>query len=58
MDTGALAVLAAAYAETGDFASAVKSQQKVVDLTTNPANAPSCRDRLDLYLAGKPYRQK
>jgi hypothetical protein len=57
-DTGALAVLAAAFAEAGDFAEAVKWQQKVVELTADPRSAQDCRSRLALYAADKPYRQK
>ena len=77
LDVGALGVLAAAYAEVGDFASAVKWQQKAIALTAkraapgNPQSRPttiwltgkitgtgSLQERLALYLAGKPYRQK
>jgi hypothetical protein len=58
MDTHALAVLAAACAEAGDFTSAVKWQQKAMALTDQPASAQSLREALALYLAGQPYRQK
>ncbi len=57
-DIGELTVLAAACAEAGDFAQAVKWQQKVVGFATAPWYAQECRDRLALYMAGKPYRQK
>ncbi len=57
-DTGELSILAAAFAEAGDFAQAVKWQQKVVALTTEPRSAQVCRARLALYMADKPYRQK
>ena len=49
-----LDTLAAAYAEAGDFASAVKTQQQAVQLA--PQNA-EFRQRLELYEAGKPYRR-
>jgi hypothetical protein len=57
-DIGELSVLAAACAEAGDFAQAVKWQQKVVGLATAPWYSQVCRDRLALYMAGKPYRQE
>ena len=57
-DTGELSILAAAFAEAGDFAQAVKWQQKVVALTTEPRSAQVGRARLTLYMADKPYRQK
>ncbi len=53
-----LSVLAAACAEAGDFAQAVKWQQKAAGLTTDPRNSQFCRERLALYMAGMPYRQK
>ncbi len=56
-DIGQLSILAAACAEAGDFAEAVKWQQKVVGFATNPGYSQVCRDRLALYMAGKPYRQ-
>ncbi len=53
-----LSVLAAACAEAGDFAQAVKWQKKASGLTTDPGNNRLCRERLALYMAGKPYQQK
>jgi tetratricopeptide (TPR) repeat protein len=52
--------LAAAYAETGDFESAVKWQKKAISLLTkeDPAEWPAEFDgRLKLYESGKPYRE-
>jgi tetratricopeptide (TPR) repeat protein len=52
--------LAAAYAETGDFDSAVKWQKKAISLLTkeDPAEWPAEFDgRLKLYESGKPYRE-
>jgi tetratricopeptide (TPR) repeat protein len=57
LDTGALALLAAAYAEAGDFASAVRWQEKVV-ATVQPAVAQFHRQRLALYRTRRAYRQK
>ena len=54
---GELEVLAAACAEAGDFESAANWQEKALTLTVEPAGAQSCRNRLALYLAGKPFRQ-
>ncbi len=48
-DTDALILLAAAFAEAGDFAEAVKWQQNVVSLTANQSTADALRDRLALY---------
>ena len=48
-----LDTLAAAYAETGDFEKAVQTQTKVVDMTNH---ADRYVRRLELYKAGKPYR--
>jgi hypothetical protein len=56
-DAGELEVLAAACAEAGDLGSAVKWQEKALALTIEPAGVQSCRERLALYLAGKPFRQ-
>ena len=53
-----LSVLAAACAEAGDFAQAVKWQQTAARLTTDPGNSRICRERLALYAARTPYREK
>ena len=53
--------LAAAYAETGDFNSAVEWQKKAIDLLPGgepPWRQPGYKDRLELYQSGKPYREK
>ena len=52
---GELEVLAAAFAEAGDFGSAVKWQEKALTLTVEPADIQSCQKRLALYLAGKTF---
>ena len=57
-DTGALGALAAAYAETGDFAAAVKWQQKAISMGSGARDPVNLQARLDLYLAGKPYRHQ
>ncbi len=49
-------LLAAAYAETGDFSNAVKWQGKVIELAPEKGKA-ILRSRLDLYKAHKPYRE-
>jgi len=55
-DPGYLSTLAAAYAETGDFASAEKWQGRAIGLASEPLKS-KLRARLDLYRARKPYRQ-
>jgi hypothetical protein len=57
-DAEALRTLAAACAEAGDFASAVKWQQKVVALAPQPQNGNDSQERLALYKSGQPYREK
>ncbi len=57
-DTEALTFLSAAFAEAGDFAEAVKWQEKVVELTANFPHAQFSLDRLALYKSGKPYRER
>jgi hypothetical protein len=55
-----LDTLAAAYAETGDFDSAVKWQKEAVRLLTkkDPAEwSAQFEDRLKLYESGKPCRE-
>jgi hypothetical protein len=54
-DSARLDTLAAAYAESGDFESAVKWEEKAIGLATE-ADKDSCRAHLALYQAGKPYR--
>jgi tetratricopeptide (TPR) repeat protein len=49
--------LAAAYAEAGDFENAVKWQQKATEMA-NDEEKEDYRSRLDLYKAGKPYREE
>ena len=56
-----LDTLAAAYAEAGDFKSAVEWQQKAIDLLTDENRAEYETDfkkRLELYKSGKPYREE
>lgn len=50
-----LNALSAAYAEAGDFDNAVKWQSQAVELTAD-ASKEDYRSRLELYKAGKPYR--
>jgi hypothetical protein len=57
-DTGALEALAAACSEAGDFAAAVKWQQKAISVDSGARGAVNLQARLDLYMAGKPYRQE
>lgn len=55
-----IASLAAAYAETGDFESAVKWQTKAMEMS-QPAEDRDQRDnerRLALYKAGKPFHEE
>ena len=56
-----LDTLAAAYAEAGDFAAAVKWQQKTIELLPEfepPASRADYDARLKLYQSGQPYREK
>jgi tetratricopeptide (TPR) repeat protein len=57
-NTDALDTLAAAYAESGDFANAIKWQSKACDLAPahDKADKADLRSRLGLYQAHKPYR--
>jgi hypothetical protein len=53
-------VLAAAYAESGQFGKAVETAKKAVDLARAVGQPSAERDiqkRLELYQAGKPYRR-
>lgn len=57
-DPTCIDVLAAALAETGDFAGAVRWQQEAVRLATNkPKVLQAYRERLTLYQQRKPYRE-
>jgi len=54
-----LDTLAAAYAEAGDFQSAIDWQEKTIELNGSDIyRNENLRPRLDLYRAGKPYRQE
>ena len=55
-----LGTLAAAYAEAGRFAEAVRTAEQAVQLAAakgDRALAEQIRTRLELYRNGKPYRQ-
>jgi tetratricopeptide (TPR) repeat protein len=56
-DANSLDTLAAAYAETGDFDSAVNWQTKARDMASEREKA-DYQSRLDLYIAHKPYREE
>ena len=54
-----LDTLAAAYAEAGEFAKAVETAERVLQIAVAAGEtevAVDIRKRLDLYKAGKPYR--
>ena len=56
-DEQVLSTLAAAYAESGDFAAAVRWQQRALELhAATGVSTKADQDRLALYKAGKPYR--
>ncbi len=55
-DATHLRVLAAAYAENGDFLTALKWQQKAIDLTTDEKEKADLRAFLDHYKSGEPWR--
>ena len=55
-----LETLAAAYAEAGSFPEAAATAEKAEQLATNAGSAPMAakiRQSLELYRAGKPYRE-
>jgi tetratricopeptide (TPR) repeat protein len=54
-NAGDIDTLATAYAEAGDFANAVKWQKKALEMAP-AAKKPGYRSHLELYEAGKPYR--
>ena len=55
-DAGILDTLAAAYAESGDFASALKWQAKAIERETDANEKTAYGARLQLYQAKTPYR--
>ncbi len=57
-DAGELSILAAAFAEAGDFTQAVRWQQKVIGMIADPRSVQVCRNRLAMFMAAEPYRQK
>jgi tetratricopeptide (TPR) repeat protein len=56
-DAEAIDTLAAACAEAGDFAKAIEWQKKAIELADDD-DKPELESRLELYEAGKPYRQQ
>jgi tetratricopeptide (TPR) repeat protein len=59
-DANWLDALAKAYAETGDFGQATQWQERVVNRLDDflPFQRNACKERLELYKAGKPYREQ
>ncbi len=56
-DAGLLEILAAACAQAGDFASAVKWQSKAIALVPGSETAQRGETRIQLYRAKHPYRE-
>ena len=59
-DADYLDTLAAAYAETGNFAKAIETAKLSIErarLTRRPGLAAEVADRLKLYETGQPYRE-
>jgi tetratricopeptide (TPR) repeat protein len=54
---GLLDTLAAAHAESGDFATAVKCQAKAIELETEAREVAEFKTRLNLYKDKKPFRE-
>jgi tetratricopeptide (TPR) repeat protein len=54
-DPSCLSALAAAYAEQGEFQEAIRWQEKAIALATE-SDKKAMQERLDLYKAGKPFR--
>ncbi len=55
-DWSTIDTLAAAYAELGDFKSAIKWQEKAIELAGDESDKQEMRLRLVLFNQGKPYR--
>ena len=55
-EAGIIDTLAAAYAEIGDFASAIKWQNKAIELEFDAKDKAEFESRLELYQGKKPYR--
>lgn len=58
MDPSKFDALAAAYAETGNFAEAARWQKKALDSPDYSEDVTKAEQRLKLYLAKKPYREE
>lgn len=56
-DPAILDTLAAAYAEAGDYASAIQWQETAMRLNGDPRLGPEFRKRLALYESSRPYRE-
>jgi tetratricopeptide (TPR) repeat protein len=59
-DAGTLDILAAAYAEARRFDEAVRTAQAALELANGTGQAEAARpmqERLELYQAGRPYRE-
>jgi len=56
-DCGMLDAIAAAYAESGDFAKAREFQEKAID-SASDSYLPDYRSRLELYKQGKPFHRQ
>jgi hypothetical protein len=52
-----LETLAAAYAESGDFPSAVNWQTRAIELETDPKEKEDYKSRLKLYQDKQPFRE-
>ena len=53
-----LSILAAAFAEAGDFAAAVALQQQVIALVTKAERRSACDAELRLYQSGQSMRDE
>ena len=56
VDSNALSTLAAAYAEQGDFAAAVSTQEKAISTLKDNANSKEFKTQLKSYQDKKPWR--